>query len=179
MPGAVVVVAKLTARPFHQGAVATDRSHQRGWRFIPIAGRPALEYVQRPRRPLSTLLAGMAGVWRDLIRERTSEGRKRATAEGVKFGWTGSYRNTRVLRPSHRAPGCRRDLGHELSGHATGRKSCWCGLIAKSYSVAISMLSRPMKPIWPGLVSCQTRAVAPLDRNGSLRRSLSPRTRQV
>jgi DNA invertase Pin-like site-specific DNA recombinase len=37
-------------------------------------------------RLLSTLLAAIADFERDLIRERTGEGRKRALANGVKFG---------------------------------------------------------------------------------------------
>jgi DNA invertase Pin-like site-specific DNA recombinase len=42
---------------------------------------------------LSTLLAGIAEFERELIRERTGEGRKRAMAAGVKFSrkaYTGS-----------------------------------------------------------------------------------------
>ena len=38
------------------------------------------------RRLLSTLLAGIAEFERELIRERTGDGRKRALANGVKFG---------------------------------------------------------------------------------------------
>ena len=37
-------------------------------------------------RLLSTLLAAIAEFERELIRERTGEGRKRAMANGVKFG---------------------------------------------------------------------------------------------
>ena len=37
-------------------------------------------------RLLSTLLAAIAEFERDLIRERTGDGRKRAMAKGIKFG---------------------------------------------------------------------------------------------
>jgi len=58
---------------------------------------------------LSTLLAGIAEFEHELIRERTGEGRKRAMAEGVKFG------RKPKLSPYQRAEaikaGGRRDAG--------------------------------------------------------------------
>jgi len=61
----------------------------------------------------------------DLIRERTGEGRKRAMANGVKFG------RTRKLSDYQRAEAMkRRAAGETLTS------------IAKSYGVAISMISR-------------------------------------
>ena len=75
--------------------------------------------------PLSTLLAAIADFERDLIRERTGEGRKRAMANGVKFG------RTRKLSDYQRAEAMkRRAAGETLTS------------IAKSYGVAISMISR-------------------------------------
>jgi DNA invertase Pin-like site-specific DNA recombinase len=49
----------------------------------PIDTRAAVQFAGRL---LSTLLAAIAEFERDLIRERTGEGRKRAQANGVKFG---------------------------------------------------------------------------------------------
>jgi DNA invertase Pin-like site-specific DNA recombinase len=72
------------------------------------------------------LLAAIADFERDLIRERTGEGRKRAKAAGVKFG------RKRKLSDYQRAEAVkRRDAGEET-----------LAAIAKSYGVAISMISR-------------------------------------
>ena len=77
------------------------------------------------RRLLSTLLAAIAEFECDLIKERTVEGRKRAQANGVKFG---------------RKP--------KLSDHQRQEaiKRCAAGEtlveIAKSYAVDVSMISR-------------------------------------
>jgi DNA invertase Pin-like site-specific DNA recombinase len=49
-------------------------------------GDPLWDTSSSQGRPLSTLLAAIADFERDLIRERTGEGRKRAMAAGVKFG---------------------------------------------------------------------------------------------
>jgi DNA invertase Pin-like site-specific DNA recombinase len=69
---------------------------------------------------LSTLLAAIADLERDLIRERTGEGRKRAMANGIKFG-----------RKRKRAEATeRRADGESLTS------------IARSHGVAISMISR-------------------------------------
>ena len=62
---------------------------------------------------------------RDLIRERTGEGRKRAMANGVKFGRKrklSEYQRTEAVK--------RRAAGEPLAG------------IAKSYGVHLSMISR-------------------------------------
>jgi len=62
---------------------------------------------------------------RELIRERTGEGRKRAMANGVKFG------RKRKLSPYQRAEAIkRRAAGETLAS------------IARSYAVDISMISR-------------------------------------
>jgi len=71
-------------------------------------------------RLLSTLLAGIAQFERELIRERTGEDRKRAMAEGVKFG------RKRKQSDYHRAEAVkRRAAGETLAS------------IAKSYGVDI------------------------------------------
>jgi DNA invertase Pin-like site-specific DNA recombinase len=49
-------------------------------------GDPLWDTSSSQGRLLSTLLAAIAEFERDLIRERTGEGRKRAMAKGVKFG---------------------------------------------------------------------------------------------
>jgi DNA invertase Pin-like site-specific DNA recombinase len=74
---------------------------------------------------LSTLLAAIADFERDLIRERTGEGRKRAMANGVKFGRKpklSPYQREEALK--------RRAAGETLVS------------IAKSYAVDVSMISR-------------------------------------
>jgi DNA invertase Pin-like site-specific DNA recombinase len=62
---------------------------------------------------------------RDLIRERTGEGRERAMANGIKFG------RKRELSEYQRAEAMKRRADGETLGS-----------IAKSYGVAISMISR-------------------------------------
>ena len=49
-------------------------------------GDPLWDTSSSQGRLLSTLLAAIAEFERDLIRERTGEGRKRAKARGIKFG---------------------------------------------------------------------------------------------
>jgi DNA invertase Pin-like site-specific DNA recombinase len=88
---------------------------------------PAIFFVRSRAqgRLLSTLLAGIAEFERELIRERTGDGRKRAMAAGVKFG------RKRKLSDYQRAEAIkRRKAGETLTA------------IAKSYGVAISMISR-------------------------------------
>ena len=76
-------------------------------------------------RLLSTLLAGIAEFERELIRERTTEGRKRALAAGVRFG------RKPKLSPYQRAEAIkRRDAGETLVS------------IARSYRVDSSTISR-------------------------------------
>ena len=75
---------------------------------------------------MSTLLAAIADFERDLIRKRTGEGRKRAMANGIKFG------RERKLSDYERAEALKRRAdGESLTS------------IARSYGVAISMISRP------------------------------------
>src|SRR5215831_6970360 len=76
-------------------------------------------------RLLSTLLAGIAEFERELIRERTGDGRKRVMAAGVKFGRKpklSDFQRAEALK--------RRTAGETLAS------------IAKSYAVDISMISR-------------------------------------
>ena len=76
-------------------------------------------------RMMATMLAGIAEFERELIRERTGEGRKRAQAAGVKFGRKrklSDYQRTEAIK--------RRAAGETLAS------------IAKSFAVDISMISR-------------------------------------
>jgi len=73
---------------------------------------------------LRTVLAGVAEVERDIIRERTGDGRKRAMANGVKFG------RKPKLSPFQRAEAIkRRGAGETLAA------------IAKSYAVDVSTIA--------------------------------------
>ena len=88
-------------------------------------GDPLWDTSSSQGRLLSTLLAAIADFERDLIRERTGEGRKRAMANGVKFGRKrklSDYQRTEAVK--------RRAAGEPLAG------------IAKSYGVHLSMISR-------------------------------------
>jgi DNA invertase Pin-like site-specific DNA recombinase len=77
-------------------------------------------------RLLSTLLAAIAEFERELIGERTGEGRKRAKASGVRFG-----------RPSVLTPHQRTEVLARLAER--------CADIARSYKVDRSTISR-LKP---------------------------------
>jgi DNA invertase Pin-like site-specific DNA recombinase len=70
-------------------------------------------------------LAAIADFERDLIRERTGDGRKRAMANGVKFG------RKRKLSDYQRHEAIKRRAAGET-----------LATIAKSYGVDISMISR-------------------------------------
>ena len=76
-------------------------------------------------RLLSTLLTAIAEFERELIRERTGEGRKRAMANGVKFG-----RKVKLTDYQRQQAIKRRASGETLSE------------IAKDYAVSVSMISR-------------------------------------
>jgi DNA invertase Pin-like site-specific DNA recombinase len=76
-------------------------------------------------RLLSTLLAAVAEFERELIRERTGDGRKRAMAAGVRFG------RKRKLSDFQRVEAIRRRAAGESLAE-----------IAKSYAVSESMICR-------------------------------------
>ena len=101
-----------------------DRIGKAGAAFRSL-GDPLWDTSSSQGRLLSTLLAAIADFERDLIRERTGEGRKRAMAEGVKFGRKpklSDYQRSEAMK--------RRAAGETLAA------------IAKSYGVDISMISR-------------------------------------
>src|SRR6476469_5798021 len=88
-------------------------------------GDPLWDTSSSQGRLLSTLLAAIAEFERELIRERTGEGRKRAMANGVRFG------RKRKLSDYQRAEAVRRRAAGETLAS-----------IGKSYAVDVSMISR-------------------------------------
>jgi DNA invertase Pin-like site-specific DNA recombinase len=126
MPDDLVVVTKLDrfGRSTRELLELIERIGKAGAAFRSL-GDPLWDTSSSQGRLLSTLLAAIADFERDLIRERTGEGRKRAMANGVKFGRKhklSDYQRAEAIK--------RRDAGETLTA------------IAKSYGVAISMISR-------------------------------------
>src|SRR5712671_5536830 len=85
--GDVVVVTKLDrlGRSTRELLDLIDRINKAGASFRSL-GDPLWDTGSAQGRLLSTLLAAIAEFERELIRERTGEGRKRAMAKGIKFG---------------------------------------------------------------------------------------------
>ena len=124
--GDVVVVTKLDrlGRSTRELLDLIDRISKAGASFRSL-GDPLWDTGSSQGRLLSTMLAAIAEFERELIRERTGEGRKRAMAAGVKFG------RKRKLSDYQRAEAVkRRAAGETLAS------------IARSYAVDISMISR-------------------------------------
>jgi DNA invertase Pin-like site-specific DNA recombinase len=124
--GDIVVVTKLDrlGRSTRELLDLIERIGKAGASFRSL-GDPLWDTSSSQGRLLSTLLAAIADFERDLIRERTGEGRKRAMANGVKFG------RKRKLSDYQRAEAVkRRAAGETLAA------------IAKSYGVDLSMISR-------------------------------------
>jgi DNA invertase Pin-like site-specific DNA recombinase len=124
--GDIVLVTKLDrlGRSTRELLDLIERIGKAGASFRSL-GDPLWDTSSSQGRLLSTLLAAIAEFERDLIRERTGEGRKRAMTEGVRFG------RKRKLSDFQRAEAIkRRDAGETLAK------------IAKSYAVDISMISR-------------------------------------
>ena len=125
-PGDIVVVTKLDrfGRSTRELLDLIDRIGKAGAAFRSL-GDPLWDTSNAQGRLLSTLLAAIAEFERELIRERTGEGRKRAMANGVKFG------RKRKLSDYQRAEAIkRRAAGETLKA------------IAASYGVHVSMISR-------------------------------------
>jgi DNA invertase Pin-like site-specific DNA recombinase len=124
--GDLVVVTKLDrlGRSTRELLELIDRISKAGAAFRSL-GDPLWDTSNAQGRLLSTLLAGIAEFERELIIERTGQGRKRAMANGVKFGRKrklSEYQRTEAIK--------RRGAGETLA------------LIAKTYGVAVSMISR-------------------------------------
>ena len=122
----VVMVTKLDrlGRSTRELLDLIDRIGKTGAAFRSL-GDPLWDTSSAQGRLLSTLLAGIAEFERELIRERTGEGRKRAMAMGIRFG-----RKRKLNDYQRREAMKRRANGETLAS------------IAKSYGVAISMISR-------------------------------------
>jgi DNA invertase Pin-like site-specific DNA recombinase len=124
--GDVVCVTKLDrlGRSTRELLDLIDRIGKAGASFRSL-GDPLWDTSSSQGRLLSTLLAAIAEFERELIRGRTGEGRKRAQAQGVKFG------RKPKLSDFQRAEAIkRRAAGERLAD------------IAASYAVDISMISR-------------------------------------
>jgi DNA invertase Pin-like site-specific DNA recombinase len=124
--GDVVVVTKLDrlGRSTRELLDLIERIGKAGASFRSL-GDPLWDTGSSQGRLLSTLLAAIAEFERELIRERTGEGRKRAMAAGIKFG-----RKPKLSDFQRREALKRRAAGETLAE------------IAKSYAVDISMISR-------------------------------------
>jgi DNA invertase Pin-like site-specific DNA recombinase len=122
--GDVVVVTKLDrlGRSTRELLDLIDRIGKTGASFRSL-GDPLWDTSSAQGRLLSTLLASKFE--RELIRERTGEGRKRAMAAGIKFG-----RKRKLSDYQRKEAIKRRGAGETLAQ------------IAKSYGVDISMISR-------------------------------------
>jgi DNA invertase Pin-like site-specific DNA recombinase len=124
--GDVVMVTKLDrlGRSTRELLDLIERISKAGAAFRSL-GDPLFDTTGAQGRLLVTMLAAIAEFERELIRERTGEGRKRAMAAGVKFG------RKRKLSDYQRAEAIkRREAGETLAA------------IAESYAVATSMISR-------------------------------------
>jgi DNA invertase Pin-like site-specific DNA recombinase len=125
-PGDVVLVTKLDrlGRSTRELLDLIDAIGKAGAAFRSL-GDPLFDTTSSQGRLLSTLLAAIAEFERDLIRERTGDGRKRAQAAGIKFG------RKRKLSDYQREEAIKRRAAGETLAE-----------IAKSYAVDVSMISR-------------------------------------
>jgi DNA invertase Pin-like site-specific DNA recombinase len=124
--GDVVIVTKLDrlGRSTRELLDLIERISKVGASFRSL-GDPLFDTTSSQGKLLATLLAAIAEFERELIKERTGEGRRRAMAKGVKFGRKpklSAYQRAEAIK--------RRNAGETLAE------------IAKSYAVDISMISR-------------------------------------
>jgi DNA invertase Pin-like site-specific DNA recombinase len=124
--GDVVLVTKLDrlGRSTRELLDLIHRIDQAGASFKSL-GDPLFDTTSSQGRLLVTMLAAIAEFERELIRERTGDGRRRAMAAGVKFG------RPPVLTAFQKAEAHkRRKAGEPLS------------LIAQAYRVSVSTIAR-------------------------------------
>jgi DNA invertase Pin-like site-specific DNA recombinase len=112
-PGDIMVVTKLDrlGRSTRELLELIERISKAGASFRSL-GDPLWDTSSSQGRLLSTLLAAIADFERDLIRERTGDGRKRAMANGIKFGPQEQAVGLPTCR-SRQAPRYRRDAGRD------------------------------------------------------------------
>jgi DNA invertase Pin-like site-specific DNA recombinase len=124
--GDVVLVTKLDrlGRSTRELLELIERIGEAGGAFRSL-GDPLFDTTSSQGRLVATLLAAIAAFERDLIVERTSDGRKRAMSAGKKFG-----RKPKLSDYQRKEAIKRRAEGETLAS------------IAKSYAVDISMISR-------------------------------------
>ena len=124
--GDVVLVTKLDrlGRSTRELLDLIHRIDQAGASFKSI-GDPLFDTSTSQGRLLVTMLAAIAEFERELIRERTGEGRKRAMAAGIRFG-----RKPKLSDFQRKEAIARRGNGETLAQ------------IARSYAVSVSMISR-------------------------------------
>jgi DNA invertase Pin-like site-specific DNA recombinase len=125
-PGDIVQVTKLDrlGRSTRELLDLIERISKAGASFRSL-GDPLWDTSSSQGRLLSTLLAAIAEFERDLIKERTGDGRRRAMAAGKKFG-----RKPKLSDFQRQEAMRRRAAGETLAE------------IAKSYAVDVSMISR-------------------------------------
>jgi DNA invertase Pin-like site-specific DNA recombinase len=103
MAGNVVLVTKLDrlGRSTRELLNLIERIGKAGAAFRSLSAL-LFDTTSSQGRLLSTLLAAIAEFERDLIRERTGDGRKRAMAKGVKFGRKpklSEYQRNEAIKP--------------------------------------------------------------------------------
>ena len=125
-PRDVVVVTKLDrlGRSTRELLDLIEAISKAGAAFRSL-GDPLWDTSSSQGRLLSTLLAAIAEFERELIRERTGEGRKRAMAKGVKFG-----------RPPKLSPHQRKEAIERLRNGETQAD------IARTYGVDATTIGR-------------------------------------
>jgi DNA invertase Pin-like site-specific DNA recombinase len=121
----VLVILDRFSRSTRELLDLIHRIGQAGASFKSL-GHPLFDTTSSQGRLLVTMLAAIAEFERELIRERTGEGRRRAMAAGVKFGRPPVLTAFQKEAEAHR----RREAGEPLS------------LIAQAYRVSVSTIAR-------------------------------------